>query len=86
MFSKHKNITITYGCCPYRALSELCAASSSILLENIKMKLSVLFSCLSLPPAGVHPVHLVVLHLLGSEHGLVVHDAAEEEKNRIYMR
>ena len=34
----------------------------------------------------VHPVHLVVLHLLSSEHGLVVHDAAEEEKNRIYMR
>ena len=42
--------------------------------------LSFLVFPLLIPPAGVHPVHLVVLHLLGSEHGLVVHDAAGREE------
>ena len=31
-------------------------------------------------PGGIHPVHLVVLHLLGREHGLVVHDAAGDKQ------
>ena len=45
-------------------------------ISRIKRSLS----CCQLvhPPPGVHGVHLVVLHLLGREHGrLVVHDATE---------